>query len=208
MITLGAMACAMPLDAQAPDVTARIETQLATPTAACGDFAQAKRLVGLTRPVASTGRFCLVAGQGLVWTTVTPFPGRLHVQRGEIVEWQDGRVARRLTARDEPSIGVVTDLLLAMVGGDFAKLRRTFTIDATLDAGRWRATLVPRDAALRQVVGSIALRGDSLVRAVDVSEASGDRTELAFTGVTTGLEALRPDEARLLGARAARGAPR
>jgi hypothetical protein len=86
----------LPLLGAAP--VAEIQSMLAKPRVLCGRFNQSKRLVGLKKPLSSSGRFCVVADKGVLWRTLQPFPNTLRLTRDEIVQMQGGRVAMRWPA--------------------------------------------------------------------------------------------------------------
>ena len=185
----------------------RIQAMVARPTTMCGAFEQQKTLVGLRRPVQSSGRFCVMKDRGVLWSTLTPFPATLKLSRAEIVESQGDRVTSRLSARDEPTVGMISEMLFAVLAGDLSGLRSGFTIDASTDAATWRARMTPKDAGLRRVIDAIELTGGEFVRQIRITEASGDHTVIAFTGFVTGPSALLPDEARALNGSGAVGKP-
>lgn len=165
----------------------------------CGDFAQQKTLKGLSRPVKSTGRFCAASEGGVLWNTLTPFPSSLRLTRQGIVQSQGDRVTSRLSTREEPTVGIISDLLFSVLAGDFARLQHGFRTEASTQGTSWSATLVPKDEGMRRVIGSIELQGDAFVRGLVMHEASGDRTTITFTNLETGAAALHPDEARAFG---------
>ncbi len=177
----------------------RIQSLVARPDALCGEFDQQKSLVGLKRPVQSSGRFCVLKDRGVLWSTQKPFASTLQLSRAEIVESQGSRVTSRLTAGDEPSVAVISDLLFSVLAGDFGRLRSNFSIDASIDGAAWRARMTPRDDGMKRVIGAIELGGGEFVRQIIITEASGDRTVIAFTGFAAGMSALRADELRAFG---------
>ena len=65
------------VDAHAAAPVAQIQAVLAKPDVMCGRFDQSKQLVGIKKPLASSGRFCVVAGRGVLWRTLLPFPATL-----------------------------------------------------------------------------------------------------------------------------------
>ena len=185
----------------------RIQSMVLRPSAMCGEFDQQKSLVGLRRPVQSSGRFCVVKDRGVLWTTRKPFPATLHLSRAEIVESQGDHVTMRLSARDEPTVAIISEMLFSVLAGDVSGLRNGFTIEANTEASTWRARLVPKDAGMRRVVSAIELSGGENVKQITITEASGDRTVIAFTGFATGASALTPDEARALNGPVGAGKP-
>src|ERR1051326_4018599 len=79
-----------------------IEAMLARPKILCGRFDQTKQLVGLKKPLASNGRFCVLAEKGVLWRSLQPFPSILKLTRDEILQLEGDRVALRLDAKQEP----------------------------------------------------------------------------------------------------------
>jgi hypothetical protein len=190
------------------DGLSRIQAMIARPAVMCGAFTQRKTLVGIRRPVVSSGRFCVATDHGVLWNTQLPFAATLRLTRSEIVESQGDRVTSRLSAGDEPSVSVISDLLFAVLAGDLRQLRNTFRVQASADATSWRAQLVPKDGGMKRVIGAIALNGAEFVRDITITEASGDQTAIAFTGITAGLAGIKPEEARALGISGDRSPPR
>ena len=62
------------MSAQAAAPIAKIQQMLAKPKVLCGRFDQSKQLTGLKKPLASNGRFCVVAGKGIVVAHVAALP--------------------------------------------------------------------------------------------------------------------------------------
>ena len=61
-----ALALAAAGSAQAAVPSAKIQAMLAKPAVICGRFDQTKQLAGMKKPLASEGRFCVVAGKGVL----------------------------------------------------------------------------------------------------------------------------------------------
>ena len=60
---------------------AKIQAVLAKPSTLCGRFDQNKQLTGMNKPLLSHGRFCVVAGKGVLRRTLQPFPNKLRLTR-------------------------------------------------------------------------------------------------------------------------------
>lgn len=179
---------------------ARIQKIVVRPPVVCGAFDQQKTLVGLKRPVRSSGRFCIVSQAGVLWKTLLPFPSTLRLSREEIVQSQGETITSRLTTRDEPTVGIISDLLFSVLGGDFKRLQSGFKIEASAGAGsHWRTKLTPKESGMRRVISAIELSGDENVRQITLIEASGDQTAISFTQFQTGESALQPEELRAFG---------
>ena len=176
---------------------AKIQSLIARPKVLCGRFDQTKELVGLKKPLASNGRFCVVADKGVLWRSLQPFPSTLRLTRDEIIQMQGDRVAMRLDAKQEPAVRMINSVLFAALAGDLNQLEKLFEIDGAIQNNNWSVTLKPREPALAKVIGAIALEGGAYVQNVDISEASGDRTKIVFSAIKTGDAAMTGDEAAL-----------
>jgi hypothetical protein len=181
----------------APALTSRIEAMLARPAQMCGRFDQTKQLAGMKRPLASNGRFCVVAGKGVLWRTLKPFPNTLRLTRDEIVTYHGERVAMRLEAKQEPTVRMINSVLFAMLGGDMKQLETLFEVDGSIDTD-WHVALKARQPGLAKAIGAISLDGGTYVKNIHIVEASGDRTDIVFSDIKTGPAALLPEEAALL----------
>lgn len=175
---------------------AKIQAMLARPEQLCGRFDQTKHLAGMKKPLASNGRFCVVAGKGVLWRTLKPFPSTLRLTRDEIVNYQGERVAMRLDAKQEPTVRMINSVLFALLAGDLGQLDSLFEVEGSADAG-WKVALKARSPALAKAIGAISLDGGAYVKNIHIAEASGDRTDIVFSDIKTGAGAILPDEAAL-----------
>jgi hypothetical protein len=183
--------------AQAAVPVARIQAMLAKPPVMCGRFDQSKQLAGMKKPLAAEGRFCVVAGKGVLWRTLKPFPSTLRLTRDEIVNYQGDRVAMRLDAKTEPTVRMINNVLFSLLAGDLAQLESLFEVDGTVDANSWSVSLKAREPALAKAIGTIKLEGGAYVRNIVMNEASGDRTSIVFSAIQSGEAAMTKEEAAL-----------
>lgn len=175
---------------------AKIQAMLARPDQLCGRFDQTKTLAGMKRPLLSQGRFCVLAGKGVLWRTLKPFPSTLRLTKDEIVQFQGDRVAMRLAAQQEPTVRMINSVLFALLAGDLQQLDTLFDVDGSID-GTWKVALKARAPALAKAIGAIALEGGAYVKNITIQEAGGDRTEIVFSEIKTGPGAVLPEEAAL-----------
>ena len=180
----------------AAPVAKKIQAMLAKPKVLCGRFDQSKQLVGLKKPLSSNGRFCVVADKGVLWRTLQPFPNSLKLTRDEIIQLRGEQVALRLDAKQEPTVRI-NSVLFALLAGDLEQLEKLFDVDGTAQDHGWSVTLKARDPGLAKAIGSIALDGGVYVKNIVISEVSGDRTQIVFSAIQTGDEAMSADEAAL-----------
>jgi len=176
---------------------AKIQELLARPKVLCGRFDQNKQLVGLKKPVKSIGRFCIVADKGVLWRTLQPFPNTVRLTRDEIVQLQGERVAFRLSAREEPTVRVINQVMFALLAGHLGELEKLFEIDGSVYQNSWNVTLNAREPAVAKAVGKIALDGGEYVKNVTIDHTSGDRTSIVFSALQSGTDAMTADEAAL-----------
>jgi hypothetical protein len=174
-----------------------IQATLAKPAVMCGRFDQTKQLTGIKKPLQAQGRFCVLKGRGILWQTLQPFPSTLRITRDAIVQIQDGRVAMKLDAQQEPVVKMINSVLFSLLAGDLSQLDTLFELDGSLREGHWQVALKARQPALAKAIGDISLAGASYVEKVDMKEASGDRTEIRFSAIKTGEGAMTADEGAL-----------
>lgn len=183
--------------AQAAAPVAKIQAMLAKPAIMCGRFDQSKQLAGMKRPLAANGRFCVVAGKGVLWRTLQPFPSTLRLTRDEIVNYQGDRVAMRMDAKTEPTVRMINNVLFSLLAGDLGQLESLFEVDGAVEANSWNVALKAREPALAKAIGAIRLDGGAYVKNIVLSEASGDRTSITFSAIQTGAAAMTAEEAAL-----------
>ena len=187
--SLGQLAQAAPI--------AQIQSMLAKPAVMCGRFDQTKQLAGIKKPLASQGRFCVVAGKGVLWRTLKPFPNTLRLTKDEIVHFQGERVAMRLEAKQEPTVRMINSVLFSLLSGDLGQLDTLFEVDGTAEASSWKVALRARQPALAKAIGAISLDGGSYVKNIRIDEQSGDKTAIVFSEIKTGAGAMTGEEAAL-----------
>jgi outer membrane lipoprotein-sorting protein len=190
-----AAACAT---AHAAAPVAKIQAMLAKPEQLCGRFEQTKQLAGMKKPLVSTGHFCVVAGKGVLWRTLKPFPNTLRLKKDEIVHLQGERVAMRLDASQEPTVRMINGVLFSLLAGDLGQLETLFEVDGSVSDSGWKVALRARSPALARAIGAISLDGAAYVRSIHMNEESGDKTDIVFSDIKTGPGSLLPEEAALL----------
>jgi hypothetical protein len=183
--------------AQAAAPVAAIEGMLAKPDVMCGRFEQSKRLQGIRRPVASSGRFCVVKGSGVLWRTLKPFPATLKLTPDQIVQFNGDRVAMKLDASSEPAVRMINGVLFSLLGGDLGQLGTLFEADGSASGAAWQVQLKARQPALAKAIGTIRLEGGAYVQSIAMDDASGDKTAITFSGIESGRRAMTAEEAAL-----------
>ena len=186
-----------PLWAWAADI-GLVQQRVARVDVLRGEFVQEKRITGFRNPLRSQGRFVVSRDEGVIWTTLKPFPSEMVVTRDRILSrGSDGRQRVEVDARQQPALRSVNAMMFALVSGDVAALSSRFETQVeALPGNGWKLALKPRSAALAQAFSRIVLSGDRYVRAVEIEEANGDRTKLDFSAITDAPGKLDAEEAR------------
>lgn len=180
--------------AHADDVLFKnIQSKLIDAPVIHGQFTQARQLVGVKKPLTSTGSFLVDKQRGVIWKAEKPFPSTLRVTRGEILQKNGDQVMMKLSGDKEPTVKTVSGLLFSLFSGDVGALGRLFNADGSVTGKNWKLSLTPKDAALGKLISSIQLQGSGTVEHIQLNAASGDVTQIDMHDVTTA-PALTPTE--------------
>lgn len=194
-------ACLLPMagiaGAQTDAGLAQVQQRVAQVPVLRGRFQQEKQVSGFRNPLRSQGSFLLAREQGVVWTTLKPFPSELVLTRDRIVSRQrDGGTRIEVDGRQQPALRSVNAMMFALMSGDVKALTGTFEVKVESPAGKpWRMSLTPKSRALAQAFTSVQLTGDRYVREVEIREAGGDRTHLVFSDLSETPARLTVEEA-------------
>jgi hypothetical protein len=174
-----------------------VRQRLASDPVLRGSFEQRKTVKGFRHPLVSTGDFVVARARGVVWRTLTPFASTLVVTRDSVIARQaDGRIARRLSAGEEPAVRAVSETLFGVMAADLSMLAQRFEISG--DSGRdgWRLALQPRDTALARWIARLELEGDRFLTGVRMQEASGDATAIRLARHSVGTALVAEEDAQ------------
>lgn len=158
------------------DLATQVEAKLSKAPVQQGTFEQSKQVHGFKKPLRSSGTYRVAKGEGVQWNTEKPFASQLTVSADEIVSRQGADETFKLSAKEEPTVRVITTLLFSVLSGDLAALETHFTSTGKVDAHGWSIELTPKPGPLEKVFTRIALKGDATVTSVAMTEASGDAT--------------------------------
>lgn len=197
-LALASAACTALAAEAVPPVAAQARQRMSDTAVVRGEFEQRKTIKAFRNPLVSRGSFLVSRERGVIWQTREPFASSLVVTRDRLLSRQaDGTVAGRVSARDEPGLRAINEMLFALMAADLRALAQRFQIEGELlGTDRWRMVLVPRDAALGQWVSRIELEGDRFVRGVRLHEAQGDVSAIRFSQQSTAAALTREEEQR------------
>ncbi|MGZ5009133.1 MAG: outer membrane lipoprotein carrier protein LolA, partial [Methylobacter sp.] len=139
-----------------------------------GEFRQQKQIKVLHKPLISTGTFTYDQNKGVIWKTLTPVASLLLVNESKL-----------LTGQGEQAVpAAFGKVFKAMLGGDLSALTDGFSVTGTDQKTAWQLELTPKDEMLKRIIGSMLLSGDSELRHLEIREANGNTTDIAFDRIT------------------------
>src|SRR5262249_35461260 len=139
-------------------------------------FHQVKRVALLRDPLESSGSFTFTRGKGVRWEVEEPERMVVEIEGEQLRAGPPGDLHR-------VEAGSAADVL-AQTGGLFTGAAKPD--QCAISAGRAPGSirLVPRDPSLARIVSAVELEIDfdsGAPRAVEIEEASGDRTRIEMT---------------------------
>jgi hypothetical protein len=110
----------------------------------------------------------------------------------------EGSVAVRVSASEQPALTVVSRVFFALFALDYAALSQDFTMAGEPNGAHepWRLRLQPRSAALASVFRQATISGDATVKTVVLEDANGDSTDIELRDVQYDPKGLTADERR------------
>lgn len=146
-----------------------------------GGFTQQRFLKSLSKPIVSRGKFVLLANKGLLWQMQQPFAVDLRVKKDGIMQWNGSQwVANNKLGQSEQ-----INLFLGLLSGDISALSAQFDLQLSGSPQQWRLTLTPSSLLMKQIFNHIIIKGDGLVREIELDEKQGDRTLILFSQIQT-----------------------
>ncbi len=100
----------------------------------------------------------------------------------------------RLDAKQEPVVRMINSVLFSLLSGDLSQLDKLFEMEGSIQGRQWKVALTAREAALAKAVGTIALEGSDYVKKVTMNEAGGDHTDILFSDIHSGAQALNAED--------------
>ncbi|EPY99827.1 LolA family protein [Mannheimia haemolytica] len=150
--------------------------QLQKPSNLQGQFSQQRFLNGLTKPMTTQGDFVLLKNQGLLWQMKKPFENQLRVKADGISQWNGSQwVSSQQLGQSEQ-----IKLFLGLLSGDVAALSSQFDLQLNGTEKAWQLSLVPNSLLMKQIFDNIEIRGDLVVKSIEIQEKQGDRTLIRF----------------------------
>ncbi len=159
-----------------PDVTRDLISSLGRPAPSRTDFAEARFMKVLDRPLVVSGELAWLGGDTLQRTVEKPRAETSTIAHGEVTQQRNGHPPRSFSLGHAPQLQVLVDSFVALLGGDPQQLEQNFSVQRHGDAGgSWSLTLTPRDLRLERTVSRIVIAGRGREpRCMQMVEADGD----------------------------------
>lgn len=156
---------------------------LARVRSAVGKFTERKYLSILEAPLDSSGTLVYRAPGRLEKHTLVPERESLVLNDGQLVLENTGRGWRKsFTLREHPAIWAFVESIRSTLAGDLPTLQRFYNVALSGDAADWELRLRPREAAIKDVVDEIRIRGaGTWISGIEILETAGDRSVMTIS---------------------------
>lgn len=150
-------------------------------------FTQTRWLGATGQTLTSTGTLDLDNTGSFTWTQMTPFKQVVRLKDDSFSIQYEDEPAEVMTKTTHPAVWAAAELLAGVMRLDVATLNQHFTgslkTEGNAKESPWTATLIPKEAHLKQLLGTVIVSGDSVVRAFSMSPNPDNRTDIKLTDI-------------------------
>lgn len=150
-------------------------------------FTQTRWLGTTGQTLTSTGTLDLDNTGSFTWTQMTPFKQVVRLKDDAFSIQYEDEPAEVMTKTTHPAVWAAAELLAGVMRLDVATLNQHFTgslkTEGNAKESPWTATLIPKDAHFKQLLGTVVVSGDSVVRAFSMSPNPDNRTDIKLTDI-------------------------
>ena len=150
-------------------------------------FTQTRWLGTTGQTLTSTGTLDLDNTGSFTWTQMTPFKQVVRLKDAAFSIQYGDEPAEVMTKTTHPAVWAAAELLAGVMRLDVATLNQHFTgslkTEGNAKESPWTATLIPKEAHLKQLLGTVIVSGDSVVRAFSMSPNPDNRTDIKLTDI-------------------------
>jgi len=139
-----------------------------------GIFEQEKTLSRLNRTLKSSGKFIIASGLGMVWDTVSPFPSTLALGKDYLIQSRPGGQKTVLGAQGNETFLRMAEVISAVFSGNAQGLLDNFEVYYVGSVSSWELGLTPRDKAVNVIAERIIIKGDEVIKTIQLFEQNGD----------------------------------
>lgn len=198
MRLLAALALAWPCLAAAAEggdeLLGRVMARLAEHAVVRAQFVQERFASAMPAPILSSGRMIASRKDGVLWQIESPIKAALAFTPTQIIETGPSGERRLSAGRRGGAVQAeMARLIRGITSADSAELRANFELQISGSVERWTISLKPRRREMARFLSGIELRGARHLDAIEIHEASGDRTAIRMSNFVTAAE-LEPAE--------------
>ncbi len=150
-------------------------------------FTQTRWLGTTGQTLTSTGTLDLDNTGSFTWTQMTPFKQVVRLKDDAFSIQYEDEPAEVMTKTTHPAVWAAAELLAGVMRLDVATLNQHFTgslkTEGNAKESPWTAILIPKEAHLKQLLGTVIVSGDSVVRAFSMSPNPDNRTDIKLTDI-------------------------
>jgi len=139
-----------------------------------GNFEQERLLSRLDRTLRSSGSFLIAANMGMVWDTINPFPSTLVLGGDFLMQSRSGGQKTVISAQGNEAFLRMAEVISTVFSGNARALVDNFKVYFVGSTAFWELGLIPQDRAINAFAERIIMRGDTVIRSIQVFEQSGD----------------------------------
>lgn len=147
-------------------------------------FTQEKSIAAMSRPLKTEGQLMLARDAGVLWQIEKPYTIAYFLSAEQLIEFADGQKTVQDAAK-LPWLKQISTVMNALLAGDTVRLATLFELRLSGSAAHWQLSLVPKKPELAHVITRIELQGAAQIEAMQLIEASGDKTAIRFSAITT-----------------------
>jgi len=139
-----------------------------------GRFEQEKKISRTGRSLMSAGNFVIAADMGMVWDTVTPVATTITLGKDYIIQARPGRRRTLISAQGNETFLRTAEVLSMIFTGNAQGLLDNFEIFYFSGPNGWELGLYPKDSVIHSFAERIIIKGDTVIRHIQLNEQNGD----------------------------------
>jgi outer membrane lipoprotein-sorting protein len=165
-----------------PDWLAPLMARLAAIAQRRADFTEIRHFAALTTDLRSQGWLLYQRPDLLEKMTTAPTREELIVRGDDLRDRAADQAERIVSLSSQPVVAALVDAVRGPLSGDLAGLRGYYQVTASGSAADWHLALLPRAAALRDLLRGIAIDGGGTdITRIAITEAKGDTDIMTIT---------------------------
>jgi hypothetical protein len=140
------------------------------------DFSQERHLMGIPKPIISSGDIILWRGKGLIWHTKTPFSSIILITQKGLYQVEGNKKITIIKAAQTNQEGVVFEIMGDVLSGHFAQGVKGFKVESLPSVqNKWQIRLTPTLMEVKNFITDITLEGDKQISRVLIQRPNGDK---------------------------------